>query len=68
MFKEHLKINSINESIEVVQKDPLIGIGAALNTNSSVLIELNKYNCCVCIIYKISFIMNIVKISKIYQS
>ena len=54
--------------VEVVQKDPLIGIGAALNTNSSVLIELNKYNCCVCIIYKISFIMNIVKISKIYQS
>ena len=58
----------LRSKIEVVQKDPLIGIGAALNTNSSVLIELNKYNCCVCIIYKISFIMNIVKISKIYQS
>ena len=53
----------LHEIIEVVQKDPLIGIGAALTLDSSTLIEPNKYNCCVWIVSKLSLIMNIVKIS-----
>ena len=56
-------IHKNSYTLEVVQKDPLKGIGAALTPDSSALIEPNKYNCCVWIVSKLSLIMNIVKIS-----